>query len=81
MTQNTHTTAAGKRLWSYEEITAHTENAIKAHMRHAQRNKHRSTVADMCRAEAFGIYISWFDLTGDCKTGADNERIWGLIDG
>lgn len=81
MNQKKHTTAADKRLWSYEEITAHTEKSIKEHMWHAQRNKHRSTVADVYRALAFGIYISWDDLTYDCKQDADDQRLQALVEG
>lgn len=79
MTDNTQP-ATGKRLWTYEEITAHTEKAIKEQMECVQRNKHRYHVADMYREWAYGIYISWRDLTYGCSQDADNARLKALVD-
>lgn len=78
MTDNTQPDT-GKRLWTYEEITAHTEKAIKEYMKHARRNKRRHYMADMYREWAYGIYINWHDLTCDCRQDADDERLYALV--
>lgn len=68
------------RLWTYEELTAHTEKAIQEQMECVQRNKHRSTAADAYRAFAFGMYINWYDLTCGYSQDADNQRLKALIE-